>query len=157
MVTFRQYIESDTAVPPEGSSPDSGTHNDSTVGDQEFDISPDERKAADTSQFLTIYKPMSFRTLPYVLSPPIFIEIIKEFQDGSAKIKIRTDLTNKQKIQYKNGGKFEGPLDNKPVYLTKQEMDDVRLSGWDSGNGSGGMPGAPGGAPPLAPPLPGGM
>lgn len=160
MITFRKFLEDDmSAAPALGSAPsapDTPTKYDASVGDREFGISPETRDAIDVDgTYLTSFQPLTIPGHGMKASAPITIQILKKYSDGSANVRVMYTLANREKLQNVNGSKYEGPVEDKDTYMSKQTLDTIRLKPLENG-GAGGIPSAPGGPPggPMgAPPM----
>lgn len=148
---------SDTAGP---TSPEGDKSYDGRVADREFGISPDERNAIDLhGEMLRSDKPLQIPGHPELNSAPIFIQILKKYPDGSAHVKVKTSLSNRQKTLVPNGGdpihlKNQGA--EPEIRLSRDILDQIRYGSLEKPDGGGMVPPPPG-APGAAPPPPGGM
>lgn len=152
-LTFRKFIE-DTAAPATGSGPTAPAspeekNYDGSVGDREFGISPSDRDEIDIhGEFITSYQPLNIPGHGIIASAPITLQVIKKYPNGGAKVKVMYSLANKEKFQNPNGSKYDGPIEDKSVYLPKEMLDQIRLRPFDNQQQQGGqLPPAPGGLP----------
>jgi hypothetical protein len=146
-------MEQDEAAPAAGGTPSSpdnpGTKNDASVGDMELDISKDDRDTIDRQgEFITSLKPLYFKSHGIKAAPPIFLQILQKYDDGSARVKIMYSLCNKRKLRTSEGEPLQNAQDQE-AFLSRQELDDIRLGAFDpaaaGGGMGGGMPPPPGG------------
>ena len=173
MITFRKFVEQGEAAPVMGAVPtpapsptgDKDTHNDSRAFDVEFDISPEDRKIADESDAFLMLNPRLIEKHGLEAAGPMTAQILKKYPNGSAKVKIlyKSGGINKQKLQNFHGNAYKGIIEDKVIYLSKDDIEDAKadalqqmvspapdMSGGMMGGGMGmDMGGGMGAAPPM--------
>ena len=132
---------------------------DSSIGDRELGISPEDRKDInDHGEFIMSFQPLVFPGHGIIASAPLVLQIVKQYPDRSADVKVMYTLSNREKLQNADGSKFNGQVEDKPAHMSRQELDRVRLDPFSKGAMGGQMggpmqpPGGPGGMPPGMPP-----
>jgi hypothetical protein len=146
-------MEQGEAAPTAGAAPASpdnpGKKNDASVGDMELDISKDDRDTVDQQgEFITSLKPLYFKSHGIKAAPPIFLQVLQKYDDGSARVKIMYSLCNKRKLRTSEGEPLQIAPQDQEAFLSRQELDDIRLGAFDQSAAGGGMGGAMGGMPP---------
>lgn len=170
---FRQFIEQGAeAAPAMGTGPtapntspddpDDGTHYDSDVANREFDISPEEAdKISLEGEMITCFRPpTNIPQQQFIASAPIFLQVVKNYPDGSKDVKVMFSLCNRQKLKHLDGvHQYHGPVEDIDAHVTKGELDQIKYGAFKSGGGAPGMgmPAGGMGAPPGVGAPPGGM
>jgi len=136
MITFRKFVEQGEAAPVMGAVPtpapsptgDKDTHNDSRAFDVEFDISPEDRKIADESDAFLMLNPRLIEKHGLEAAGPMTAQILKKYPNGSAKVKIlyKSGGINKQKLQNFHGDAYKGTIEDKVIYLSKDDIEDAK-------------------------------
>jgi hypothetical protein len=166
MLTFRKFAE-DMTAPTMGSegaptSPETKNYN-GDVADRERGISPDVRDNIDIhGEMLRSDKPLQIPGHPELNSAPVFLQIIKKYPNGGARVRIMSSLSNQEKRILPNNGDplhlrtLDGDKDGPEIYLNQQTIDQIRYGSFDKPGGEGGMGAIP---PPPGPgtPMPGAM
>lgn len=174
---FREDDMAPTAVPPVPGTPGQGDtskqkHSFTSHFQDEFDVSDDTMKAVEPSEVKMALKPFRIPELGFQPAGPIPC-IARQRPDGSYDVTLMLSLINKRKSTQQVNGKvyrYEGPMKDVTKVFTKQDLERLRVDGWDENpGGAGGMPGmgppgmggppSMGGPPPPGgpPPMPGGI
>lgn len=146
-------MEQDEAAPAAGTAPSApdnpATKNDASVGDMEMDISKDDRDAIDQNgEFITSFKPLYFKSHGIKAAPPISVQILEKLPDGGAKVRIMYSMCNKRKLRTSEGLPLQTAPQDQDAYLSRQELDDIRLAPFAPADGGAGAAGGMGGMPP---------